>query len=279
MVIDLHTHSAVSDGTEPPGLLVASAARAGVDVLALCDHDTTQGLAAAVEEGRRMGVDVVEGIEVSTVWHGADVHLLAYWPDVSDAALQEMLAVIRRGRETRVPKMVAGLAAHGIDITEDDVRRAARGAASLGRPHVADALVEAGVVTSREKAFETLIGEGMPGHVSKPAPPLEQAIATVRGAGGVAVLAHPWGRGSRRVLDEPALAELSAAGLAGIEVDHLDHDEDDRLALRGIAATLDLAVTGGSDYHGTGKAGVGLGMNVTAPAELERLAQQRRRAV
>lgn len=278
MLIDLHTHSSVSDGTEPPTDLVASAQRAGVEVLAVCDHDTTDGLAEAVAAGERLGVRVVPAIEVSTVWRGADVHLLAYWPSVDDEPLQQMLATIRRGRTSRIPRMLSGLAAHGIEISEDDVRRAAGDAVSLGRPHVADALVAAGVVDSREQAFATLIGEGMPGHVSKPAPPLPEAIATVRRAGAVAVLAHPWGRGSRHVLDDDALGRLATDGLSGVEVDHVDHGDDDRSRLRALAAALDLVVTGGSDYHGTGKDGVDLGMNATAPAELERLARRRGRS-
>lgn len=275
MVVDLHSHSSVSDGTEPPADLVARAARVGIDVLAVTDHDTTEGLAEALDAGRRLGVCVVPGIEVSTAWQGADVHLLVYWPHTDDEALQQMLAEVRQGRATRIPAILARLAAHGIDVTEDEVARVAGDAASLGRPHVADALVAAGVVDSRDEAFASLIGEGMPGHVRKPAPPLPKALSVVRGAGGVPVLAHPWGRGSRHALHGAALAELAAHGLAGIEVDHVDHDDDTRSTLRSIAARLDLVVTGGSDYHGEGKAGVPLRLNCTAPDAFERLAAMR----
>jgi predicted metal-dependent phosphoesterase TrpH len=275
VVIDLHTHSAVSDGTQAPADLVAAAAAAGIDVLALADHDTTAGLSEAAAAGAHLHVEVVPAIEVSTTWRGADVHLLAYWPDVEDEALQQMLGTIRGGRRTRIPAMLAGLAAHGIELTEDDVRRAADGAASLGRPHVADALAAAGFVGSRDEAFATLIGEGMPGHVRKSAPPLPQAIDTVRAAGGVPVLAHPWGRGSRAVLDKDALAQLADHGLAGIEVDHLDHDSDARDRLRSITERLGLVATGGSDYHGAGKAGVALGMNRTTREALEQLTDRR----
>jgi len=279
MLIDLHAHSSVSDGTQSPTDLVAVAAKAGVDVLALADHDTMQGLAEAGEAGRRLGVEVVPAIEVSTSWRGADVHLLAYWPDAHDAALAHMLGAIRRGRAARISQMLAALAEAGIEISEADVRRSAGPTASLGRPHVADALVAAGVVQSREEAFATLVGEGMAGHVRKPAPPLPQAIATVRQAGGVPVLAHPWGRGSRAVLDEVALDELTGAGLAGIEVDHLDHDPDDRERLRAVACALGLVATGGSDYHGTGKAGVALGTDRTSPQAYQRLRALRGGAV
>jgi hypothetical protein len=265
MRIDLHTHSSMSDGTESPTDLVAAARRAGLDVVAIADHDTTAGWDEAVDVGRRLGVEVVPAVEISTTYRGADVHLLALWPDGRNEELQSLLAGIRDGREQRLPRMLDGLVRHGIHLTVADVRRAAGPAAALGRPHVADALVAAGVVGSREEAFAQWLGEGKPGHVSKPAPPLERAIEVVHAAGGVAVLAHPWGRGSREVLGEADLADLAAAGLDGVEVDHVDHDEADRTRLRHIAARLGLIVTGASDYHGAGKAGVGLGMNLTDP--------------
>jgi predicted metal-dependent phosphoesterase TrpH len=275
VVIDLHTHSDVSDGTESPSELVATAAGLGVHVLALADHDTTAGWAQALQAGAAHSVEVVPAIEVSTAWRGADVHLLAYWPDDQHAALQQMLRTIREGRRLRVPRMLAGLAAHGVVLTEHDVRRAAGDAVSVGRPHVADALVAAGVVDSREHAFATLLGEGMPGHVRKPAPPLPTAIRTVVDAGGVPVLAHPWARGTRRVLDEAALAELVEAGLVGVEVDHVDHTAVVRAELRALADSLGLVVTGGSDYHGAGKPGVLPGMNRTTPRAYEALRAHR----
>lgn len=213
MLIDLHAHSAVSDGTQSPTDPVAAAANAGVDVLALSDHDTTQGLAEAEEAAGRLGVHVVPAIEVSTCWRDCDVHLLAYWPDTQDEALQQMLGTIRRGRVTRIPRMLAGLAEAGIEINEDDVRRAAGSADSLGRPHVADALVAAGVVFSREQAFAALIGEGMPGHVRKPAPALLRAIATVADAGAVPVLAHPWGEAAAPRWTRPPWTSCRLAGL------------------------------------------------------------------
>jgi predicted metal-dependent phosphoesterase TrpH len=275
VVIDLHAHSDVSDGTESPSQLVATAAGLGVHVLALADHDTTAGWGQAHQAGAVRGVEVVPAIEVSTAWRGADVHLLAYWPDDQDAALQQMLRTIREGRRLRVPRMLAGLAAHGVVLTEHDVRRAAGDAVSVGRPHVADALVAAGVVDSREHAFATLIGEGMPGHVPKPAPPLPTAIRTVVDAGGVPVLAHPWARGTRRVLDEAALVELAESGLVGVEVDHVDHTAAVRAELRALADSLGLVVTGGSDYHGAGKPGVLPGMNRTTPQAYEALRAHR----
>ena len=275
MRIDLHTHSSVSDGTQPPGQLVRAARAAGLDVIALADHDTVDGWTEAEAAALQVGLDVVPAIEVSTSWRSADVHLLAYWPDPGDPRLVAMLAAIREGRRRRVPRMLERLAAHGIELTEADVRRAAGAAASVGRPHVADALVAAGVVGSRDEAFASWIGEGRPGHVSKPAPDLVDALATVAAAGGVSVLAHPWGRGSRRVLDEETLVTLAGVGLDGLEVDHVDHDDGDRAELRRIAATAHLVVTGGSDYHGDGKAGVPLGMFSTSEPAYRALLERR----
>ena len=266
MRIDLHAHSSVSDGTDSPSELMRAAADARLDVVALADHDTTAGWQEATDAADGLGLVCVPAIEISTIWQGADVHLLAYWPDAGDEDLQRMLAAIRAGRRTRVPHMLAGLATHGVVISEADVRAAAGDAASLGRPHVADALVAAGVVATRQEAFDVWLGDGMPGHAPKPAPPLDVAIRTVRAAGGVGVLAHPWGRGSRRVLDAAALAELAGRGLSGVEVDHVDHSEDDRRALRALADASGLVVTGGSDYHGTGKAGLALGAFTTDEA-------------
>jgi predicted metal-dependent phosphoesterase TrpH len=269
--IDLHTHSCVSDGTDSPAELMRAAVGARLDVVALADHDTTAGWQEATDAAAVLGIVCVPAIEISTIWQGADVHLLAYWPDAGDDDLEGMLAGIRAGRRRRVPRMLAGLAMHGVTITEADVRAAAGDAVSLGRPHVADALVAAGVVGTRQEAFDVWLGDGMPGYAPKPAPLLEVAIRTVRAAGGVPVLAHPWGRGSRAVLDAAAQLELVEHGLCGVEVDHIDHREDDRTALRELAAVAGLIVTGGSDYHGTGKAGLALGACTTDEASYEAL--------
>jgi predicted metal-dependent phosphoesterase TrpH len=273
MRIDLHTHSSVSDGTDDPAALLQAAVGAGLDVLGLADHDTTAGWAAARTAAQSLPVRLVPAIEVSARWRGRDVHLLALWPDEHDPALQAMLAAIRRSRDARLPRILARLDAHGVPVTAAQVQQAANGSPSVGRPHVADAMVAAGHVGDRAEAFDRWLGEGRPGHVSKQAPDLPRAIAVVRAAGGVPVLAHPWSRASRDVLDEAALALLAQAGLVGLEVDHLDHDEATRHTLRVLARAVGLVVTGSSDYHGTGKAGVALGAETTSPeafAALER---------
>ena len=275
MRIDLHTHSRASDGTDTPAGLVRAAVDAGLDVLAITDHDTSAGWAEARRAAEETGLTLVPGMEISTRHHGRGVHLLAYWPDPGHPELAAELEQVLRGRQGRVPTMVARLRAIGIDIAEDDVHRAADGAAASGRPHVADALVTLGVVPDRTAAFDRYLGWGRPAHVDRYAVPLERALALVREAGGVSVVAHPWGRGGLGHPDEAAFAELKELGLTGIEVDHQDHDAAARDRLRAIARNLGLVATGSSDYHGDGKADHDLGCNTTAPEEYERLTSAR----
>ncbi len=272
MRADLHTHSDRSDGTDAPAELVRLASGKGIDVLALTDHDTTDGWDEATEEAERVGLRLVRGLEVSCTFEDRGVHLLAYEPDPTYPPLADELARIREGRAARLPAMLERLRSLGIDIDDADLRRAAGDAAALGRPHVADALVARGVVADRSEAFATYLGRRGPGYVRRYAADLEQVIGWVAEAGGVTVLAHPWTpRHDFRALDEAGLSRLKDAGLAGVEVDHEDHDAATRDELRAIAARLDLVVTGSSDYHGTGKVDHELGCNTTAPDQLDRL--------
>ncbi|GAB3029319.1 phosphatase [Nocardioides flavus (ex Wang et al. 2016)] len=271
MRIDLHTHSSASDGTDTPGDLVREAARAGLDVVALTDHDAMSGWAEAQQVADEVGITLVPGLEISTRFRHRGVHLLAYLPDPAHPPLVAELDRILAGRTARTPAIVAALREHGIDISEDDVRRESGGSVAAGRPHVADALVRRGVVADRGEAFATLLSPGQPGYVNRYASALEEMVPLVVAAGGVAVLAHPWGRGSRGVLDADALAGLQDLGLAGIEVDHQDHSAADRAELRALARDLDLVVTGSSDHHGLGKVDHDLGVNTTEPEQYERL--------
>ncbi|GAA1131502.1 PHP domain-containing protein [Nocardioides aquiterrae] len=275
MRIDLHTHSRASDGTDTPAGLVRAAVDAGLDVLAITDHDTADGWAEARRAAEETGLTLVPGMEISSRHRGRGVHLLAYWPDPAHAPLTAELDRVLAGRQGRVPVMVDRLRALGIEITEDDVRRAAQGAVASGRPHVADALVTLGVVPDRTAAFDRYLGWGRPAHVDRYAVPLERALALVQEAGGVSVVAHPWGRGGLGHPDEATFAELKDLGLTGVEVDHQDHDAAARDRLRAIARNLDLVATGSSDYHGDGKADHDLGCNTTAPDEYERLTSAR----
>ena len=271
MRIDLHTHSSRSDGTEAPADLVRAAAAARLDVVALTDHDTAVGWTEAEEAAAEAGVELVPGMEISCKHRGRGVHLLAYWPDPAYPALVALLRMVVEGRDQRVPRMVERLQDLGHDVTVDEVLAQAAGAPSVGRPHVADVLVAKGIVAGRDEAFERFLRNGGPAYVSRPAAPLEETIRVVAEAGGVTVVAHPWGRDSASVMQAEDLEALRDAGLTGVEVDHQDHSPEQREALRGIARDLDLVVTGSSDHHGAGKVDHDLGCNLTAPKEYERL--------
>ena len=199
------------------------------------------------------------------------MHLLAYLPDPTYAPLAAALDKILDGRNSRVPAICSKLRDLGFDITAKDVRRRAAAAAATGRPHVADVMIAAGIVATRDEAFERFLNPGRPAYVDRYAVPLAEAIALVTASGGVGVVAHPWGRGRSGVLTEATLAGLRDQGLVGIEVDHQDHSPETRETLRAIARNLDLVVTGSSDHHGTGKVNHELGCNTTAPEQFERL--------
>ncbi|WP_019634718.1 PHP domain-containing protein [Actinomadura atramentaria] len=261
--IDLHSHSDVSDGTRPPAEVVARAAAAGLDVLALTDHDTTAGWDAALA-ALPPGLTLVRGAELSCQRDGQAVHLLAYLFDPAEPVLAAELARIRDDRVLRARAMVERAAALGADITWESVRAQARGE-SVGRPHVARALVAAGAVASVEDAFTPAwIGEGGRAHVDRYALDPARAVRLVRAAGGAAVLAHPRARRYRRDFRDGLIEELAAAGLSGVEADHPDHGPDDRARLRDVAAALGLPVTGSSDDHGA-MTGDRLGAETTDP--------------
>jgi predicted metal-dependent phosphoesterase TrpH len=270
--IDLHTHSDRSDGTDTPRLLMRRAREAGLDVLGLTDHDTTEGWAEAAAAAAEEGVALVRGLEISCKLAGHGVHLTAYLPDPTYEPLGEELRRILDGRNARLPATLERLRDLGIDIEEEDVRRLAGDAAAMGRPHVADALVKKGVVAHRGEAFHTLLGSNGPAYVPRYAAPLEAMLGIVRDAGGVSVVAHPWAkRHNFDALDEAGFAALREQGLSGIEVDHQDHEPATRDRLRAVARNLGLVVTGSSDYHGAGKVDHDLGCNTTDPEEYARL--------
>ena len=272
--IDLHTHSRASDGTQSPAELVHAAADAGLDVLGLTDHDSAEGWTEAARTARQVGIELVRGMEISTSLDGHGVHLLAYLPDPSYPPLADELGRILEGRSARVPAMIERLRAAGVDVTVEDVERATGGSAASGRPHVADALVALGVVRDRNEAFARYLDSGRPAHARRYAAPLREMIRLVTEAGGVSVIAHPWGRHGRERPDEEMFAELVGIGLCGIEVDHQDHEPAAREKLRGIARNLDLVATGSSDHHGAGKVDHELGCNTTAPREYARLLER-----
>jgi 3',5'-nucleoside bisphosphate phosphatase len=240
-------------------------------VVALTDHDTPDGWCEAEQAAACHDLRMIPGMELSCRYGDIGVHLLAYQVDPADPPLAQQLRRILAGRTSRLPTMLARLRAVGVEITAGDVARVSGSASATGRPHVADALVALGVVRDREEAFERYLGWGRPAYVSRYATELTEMIGLVRQAGGVSVIAHPWSRGSRRVLTAEVLADLAAAGLTGLEIDHHDHDPSTRARLREIAADTGLVVTGGSDYHGEGKVGHRLGSETTDPEQFERL--------
>ncbi|MBB2922696.1 PHP domain-containing protein [Cellulomonas cellasea] len=266
MRIDLHTHSTASDGTEPPAEVVASAARAGLDVVALTDHDTTAGWAAAERAAHEHGVALVRGTEVSARARGVSVHLLAYLQDPTHPALVAELERTRAARDGRARAMVDLIAADH-PLTWEDVLEHTSPGTVVGRPHIADALVRLGVVASRDAAFVELLRSDGPYHVPHYAPSAVAAVRAVRAAGGVPVFAHPGADGRGRVVSDDVFDELADAGLAGLEVHHRDHTPAQRERLTRIAERLGLLVTGSSDYHGAGKANL-LGENLTQPSVL-----------
>ncbi|WP_431838232.1 PHP domain-containing protein [Cellulomonas sp. Y8] len=277
MRIDLHTHSSVSDGTETPGGLVASAAAAGLDVVALTDHDTTAGWAEASDAARRLGVALVPGTEVSALSRGVSVHLLSYLQDPAHPALADVVAQTRDARLHRGRAIVERLS-EDLPITWDDVLAQQSPGTVVGRPHIADALVAQGVVPDRTAAFADLLSARGRYYVPYYAPEAVEAVEAVLASGGVPVFAHPGADGRGRVVPDSDIEELAEAGLAGLEVHHRDHTPEQRARLTALADRLGLLVTGSSDYHGTGKDNV-LGENTTAPEVLAEIERRGRAAV
>lgn len=268
MHIDLHTHSNVSDGTDPPGEVVAAAHRAGLDVVALTDHDTVGGWTEAEESAERLGIALVRGIEISCKRDGASIHLLGYLTRADDPELMGELAKARESRLTRMDRIVELLVADGIPISREEVTAQLADGATLGRPHLADALVASGLVQDRAEAFERYLHNDSPYYVPHYAPDPVHAVELVIAAGGAAVIAHPFTHRQSDPATPELIADMAAVGMLGVEVEHRDHDEAARRELRHLADELGLIMTGSSDYHGAGKPNL-IGENRTEPAALE----------
>lgn len=269
-MIDLHTHTTCSDGTDSPFSLVKKALAAGITTLAITDHDSTAGWAEAVTAIQPQ-IELVLGAEISCLTNdGISVHMLGLLFDGEDTEIQQMLADSRDTRLPRMRKMVELLSADGINISLDDVYRATPEGATVGRPHLADALVANGVVASRDEAFLDLLNNDSKYYVTHAAPTPEDAIRTIRKAGGVAVIAHPFASRRGQTITASTFEDLVAAGLNGIEVHHRDQNAEEQETLIAIARELSLVTTGSSDYHGTGKLN-GLAENTTHQAQWEQL--------
>ena len=264
--IDLHTHSSVSDGTETPAQLIRAAVASGLGTVALTDHDSTAGWHEAFGAASGTGLTVIPGMELSTNYGPASVHMLAYLFDPADATIIAETARIRDGRLHRAERIVEKIA-RDYDLTWDDVLAQSSDGGTLGRPHIADALVAKGFVANRSAAFESIL-HWQGGYYEKYyAPSPLEGVRMIVAAGGVPVLAHPATHGRYRVIDERAVKQLVDEGLFGLEIHHRDNTDDGKVRLYELARKFGLVVTGSSDYHGQGKPNR-LAENTTEPEAL-----------
>lgn len=277
VLIDLHTHSTESDGTDTPTELVAAAGAAGLDTIAITDHDTTAGWSEAAEAVRRSPTPlrVVPGAELSCACpdqHGRTitVHLLAYLFDSESPTLVREQSRLRAERRERLREMARGMAADGFSVDPDEIMALLPEDSPGGRPHLARALVRGGTVRSVDEAFARYLGNDGSYYLPRTDTPVLRAVEMIAEAGGVTVLAHPFATARGRTVSARTIGELAESGLGGVEVDHPDHDEPARAQLRELAERLDLIPTGSSDYHGTNKT-IRIGQETTPPRSLERL--------
>lgn len=272
-MIDLHLHTTASDGLLTPSVLVSRAADRGLRTISVTDHDTCAGLGEAADASRRRGIRLIAGVEITAIENGRDVHMLAYFVDPSSSALTEFLRSQRDIRVERIRQIGARLADLGyvIDFEALASTRASGEGGSLGRPQIADALVQAGHACDRDDAFERLLAVGRPAYVSRQGPTPERVLATVRDVGGIVSLAHP-GLTAR----DDLIPRLAEAGLHALEVRHSEHDDATEARYRRLAAAHGLAVSGGSDYHGDlGRHADALGRVTISAADLASLEARR----
>jgi predicted metal-dependent phosphoesterase TrpH len=268
--IDLHTHSTYSDGTDKPSELINKALAAGITVIGLTDHDSIGGWQEATAS-LRPGISLVPGAEISCqTTDGISVHILGLLFDSSNSELMNTLEKTRENRHGRMEKIIARINEAGIDITMSDVLAELSDGATLGRPHLADALVKKGVVASRDEAFTQMLHNNSKYYVSHYSPTPEDAIALIKAAGGVSVIAHPMASHRGRTISLETFGSLIDSGLDGIEVDHRDHSPDEKKQLIALASGSNLVMTGASDYHGNGKLN-SLGEYTTNPDQWQRL--------
>jgi predicted metal-dependent phosphoesterase TrpH len=269
-MIDLHTHTNFSDGTDSPTQLINKALAAGISVLGLTDHDSISGWQEAIT-ALRPGISLVPGAEISCqTSDGISVHILGLLFDSENLELMGTMQATRENRHGRMAKIITRLNEAGIDISMQDVLDQLAEGATLGRPHLADALVKKGVVVSRDEAFTQMLHNKSKYYVSHYSPLPEVAIKMIKAAGGVSVIAHPMASHRGRTISLETFGSLIDAGLDGVEVDHRDHSPDEKTQLIELAKQNDLVMTGASDYHGNGKLNQ-LGEYVTMPEQWERL--------
>lgn len=256
--IDLHLHTTHSDGSLRPAEVLALAQKAGVTALAITDHDIVDGLPEAIDAGTRIGIEVIPGVEISSFDGKSELHILGYCMDWRDETLQKRLTLLRASRHRRNPLIIERLQALGLELTYDEVRSLA-GTESVGRPHIARLLVEKGYVTSAKEAFDRYLAEGRPGYVARELPTPAEAIAWIRDAQGIAVLAHPtWVKESADTLPS-FVRSLKNDGLGGIEVHYSTHTKQQTARFLELTKQFGLLVTGGSDFHGLTKPDIEVG--------------------
>lgn len=270
MLIDLHTHTSYSDGTDTPAQLINKALAAGISIIGLTDHDSISGWQEA-SNALRAGISLVPGAEISCQTpDGISVHILGLLFDSNNSELMNTLEKTRENRHGRMEKIIARINEAGIDITMNDVLEQLSDGATLGRPHLADALVKKGIVASRDEAFTQMLHNNSKYYVSHYSPTPEAAIKLINDAGGVSVIAHPMASHRGRTISLDTFGSIIQAGLDGIEVDHRDHSPDEKLQLIKLANDSNLVMTGASDYHGNGKLNT-LGEYTTSLEQWEKL--------
>jgi len=271
--IDLHTHTTYSDGTDNPSELINKALAAGITIIGLTDHDSISGWQEATN-ALRPGISLVPGAEISCqTLDGISVHILGLLFDSSNSELMNTLKKTRENRHSRMEKIIARINEAGIEITMNDVLAQLSDGATLGRPHLADALVKKGVVASRDEAFTQMLHNNSKYYVSHYSPTPETAIALIKAAGGVSVIAHPMASHRGRTISLETFGSLIDSGLDGIEVDHRDHSPAEKIELISLASGSNLVMTGASDYHGNGKLN-SLGEYTTDPEQWEKLEER-----
>jgi predicted metal-dependent phosphoesterase TrpH len=257
--VDLHLHTTHSDGSCTPSEVIGLAHQAGVTALAITDHDIMTGVAEAITAGNGYGIEVIPGVEISSVIGQSELHILGYFLDWQDPALNERFTSLRASRHRRNPQIIERLQALGIDISYEEVRALA-GSDSVGRPHIARALMDKRVVSSAKDAFDRFLADGKPAYVPRELPSPAEAIQWIKTAGGLAVLAHPtWVKLAGRSLIE-LVRDLKSAGLDGIEVYYSTHAARQTREYLSLAQQLGLLVTGGSDFHGLTKPDIDVGI-------------------
>jgi predicted metal-dependent phosphoesterase TrpH len=272
-MIDLHTHTTFSDGTDTPTQLINKALAAGITTIALTDHDSISGWQEATT-ALRPGICLVPGAEVSCqTLDGISVHILGLLFDSSNTELIDTLEKTRENRFGRMEKIIAKINEAGIEISMSEVLEQLSDGATLGRPHLADALVKKGVVASREEAFTQMLHNHSKYYVSHYSPTPEAVIKLIKDAGGVSVIAHPMASHRGRTISLDTFGSLIQAGLDGIEVDHRDHSAEEKTQLISLAKESKLVMTGASDYHGNGKLNL-LGEYTTEPAQWQKLEER-----